>query len=282
MERLDRLGWADGLAGTAFGVRFGVRWTDASVEERIHRILPPGTAPAAEADVERLYSLVVGDVEPGRGIRRLHLAYANTARIVGTRLLDEAITHLESDLHLHVAERAPDRIFLHAGVVGWRGRAIVLPGRTLAGKTRLVEALLREGATYYSDEYAVLDARGRVHPYPRELSVREEGSFRGRPRAPASYGAPVGTEPLPVALVAVAEYRPGAAWAPCVLSAGSGALAMMEHAVAARRSPARALAAVRQVAERATVLRGMRGEASETARALLAAAERTEEAGTPR
>ena len=66
---------------------------------------------------------------------------------------------------VHVANYAPDRVFVHAGVVAWRGRALVLPGTSFAGKTTLVAELVRAGAIYYSDEYAVLDEQGRVHPY---------------------------------------------------------------------------------------------------------------------
>jgi len=78
----------------------------------------------------------------------------------------------ETDLQLYVAEMAPRRLFVHAGVVGWRGQAIIIPGRTFTGKTTLVAALVKAGATYYSDEYAVLDVRGRVHPYARPLGIR--------------------------------------------------------------------------------------------------------------
>ena len=66
---------------------------------------------------------------------------------------------------MHLAERARNRIFIHAGVVGWQGRAIVIPGRSFSGKSTLVAALLQAGATYYSDEFAVLDGRGYVHPF---------------------------------------------------------------------------------------------------------------------
>ena len=55
----------------------------------------------------------------------------------------------------------------HAGVVGWRGRAIVIPGRSHAGKSTLVAELVRRGAVYYCDEFAVLHETGRVHPYRR-------------------------------------------------------------------------------------------------------------------
>jgi len=58
-------------------------------------------------------------------------------------------------------------------VVAWRGRAILLPGRSYVGKSTLVMELVRAGAVYYSDEYAVLDARGRVHPFAQPVALRE-------------------------------------------------------------------------------------------------------------
>src|ERR687894_479249 len=50
-------------------------------------------------------------------------------------------------------------------VVARGGRALVRPGPSLSGKTTLVAALVRSGAAYLSDEFAVLDPEGRVHPY---------------------------------------------------------------------------------------------------------------------
>ena len=64
-------------------------------------------------------------------------------------------------------------MFVHAGVVAVDGRALLLPGGSFTGKTTLVAALLRAGAQYGSDEYAVLDEAGLVLPaYPRPLSIR--------------------------------------------------------------------------------------------------------------
>ena len=77
-----------------------------------------------------------------------------------------------------VAERAPNHLFVHAGVVGWEGRAIVMPGASFAGKTTLVQAWLEAGATYYSDEFAVLDRAGRVHPFARPLTIRDGNDRR--------------------------------------------------------------------------------------------------------
>ncbi len=58
---------------------------------------------------------------------------------------------------------------VHAGVVELGGRALLLPGSTKSGKSSLVAELLRHGAVYFSDEYALIDAQGRAHPYPSSI-----------------------------------------------------------------------------------------------------------------
>ena len=124
------------------------------------------------------------------------------------------------DLELWVAEHAEGLVFVHAGAVAWGGRAIVVPGRTLAGKSTLVAALVRAGATYYSDEYTVLDPQGMVRPYARMLSIRPtDGGPPHRVTAEA-IGGHTGTEPVPMALVAHLRYDPGAGWAVEELSRG--------------------------------------------------------------
>jgi len=149
----------------AYGHRIGIRVSETSALARIAGLLPPGVKPTARPQVECLYSLVVGS--SGRKVRRFHLLYRGAERIARTHDSDELYQILESDLRLHVAEGARSRVFVHAGVVGWRGGAILLPGRSLAGKSTLVDALIRAGATYYSDEYAVLDAPVERIPSPK-------------------------------------------------------------------------------------------------------------------
>jgi hypothetical protein len=281
--RIDRLGWAAGLAFINHGVRVGIRFSspDQDVLERVTDCFPHGWKPARSPIVDRLYSVRLGeDVSAsggsgpgGRPIasarRRLHRLYVGRARLLRTPDLDAIFRALESQLQLYVAETARDRIFVHAGVVGWHGRAIVLPGHTFSGKTTLVAALIRAGATYYSDEYAVLDLRGWVHPYARPLSIREEGRFQGVKCLPERLGAHTGSRPLPVGLVALSQYRPGARWRPRPLSPGQAMLALMANTVPARTRPAAALEALQRVVAHATTVRGVRGEAEKAADALL-------------
>ena len=176
MEKLDRLGWAAGICFSAYGRRLGIRTSDGQVLEGLLGRLPPVRRPLAFPGVDRLYSLRVGGQEHGSRIRRFHVLYGDTVRLARSMDLEEVFDRLEEDVQLYVARSARRRIFVHAGVVGWRGRAIVIPGRTFTGKSTLVAALVRAGAAYYSDEYAVFDQQGRVHPYPTPLSLRAEGA----------------------------------------------------------------------------------------------------------
>jgi hypothetical protein len=253
------------------GLRIGLRADSPELLEEAREYFPPGWKPSRAAVVDRLYSLR-GARSPRPGVRTYNLLYSGAARIVRSMEREALFDGLERDLQLYVAERARDRIFLHAGVVGWNGRAILVPGRSYTGKTTLVRELLAAGAEYYSDEYAVLDAEGRVYPYARPLSLR--GGSGGRPaRVPAeSLGGRVGAAPLPVGLVVVCSYRAGARWRPRQLSPGQAALALLENTVPARRCPEKALSLLAAIAREAPVLKGTRGEAAETARSLLARA----------
>jgi len=194
--------------------------------------------------------------------RHLNLLYAGDNRIAGTPRLDQAIDALESDLQLFVAETAPRRVFIHAGVVALQGKAVVIPGRSFSGKTSLVAALVKAGAIYYSDEYAVIDERGLVHHYARPLSIREYGHvYKAKKYQVEALGGRSGAKPLTVGMVVVSKYKPGARWRPRKLSEGEGALELMANTVSARRQPEAMLSAIRKVVSLAPVLKGSRGEA---------------------
>src|SRR5437867_4831683 len=164
MEKIDRLGWVAGIAFNAYGLRVGIRTNRPEVMERIMGLLPLGWKPLSSRRVEGLYSLRVGGNGSSNGkIRYFNLLYSGIARIARSDNLKDVLDSLEINLRHYVAEYAPNKLFIHAGVVGWRGRAIVIPGQTFTGKSTLVAELVRAGATYYSDEYALLDPQGRVH-----------------------------------------------------------------------------------------------------------------------
>jgi hypothetical protein len=241
--------------------------------------LPPGWKRSRLESAERQYSLIV---KAGSLWVRFRAAQVRTNPLVDTRSrmnlsrvgIETALARFETDVKMYVAQAAHARIFVHAGVVGWRGRAVVIPGLTLSGKSTLVAALVKAGAIYYSDEYAVFDARGRVHAYPSPLALRKPGILTQTPRSIESLGGRVGSRPLSVDLIAVTKYKTGERWRPRRLTPGQGVLAMLANTVPARRASERALASLRRAVDQAVVLEGLRGGAKQTARALLDAVER--------
>jgi len=268
LRKLDRLPWTAALTGIAHGVRLGIRATTPAVLDDIERRLPPGWVPRASSRVDCLYSIVVGDDVARRGVRRFHLLYADAARLARTNEMGEILESFEADVEWSVAAQAPKLIFVHAGVVGWQGRAILLPGRSGSGKTRLVEALVRAGATYYSDEYAILDARGRVHPFARPLNRRTgEGGLQRV--APAQLGGRPGTTPLEPGMIVATRYERGGRWRPRRLSRGRAMMELLAHTLPARARPAESMAAIGRVTRTALALKGPRGEARDLARVLL-------------
>lgn len=269
MNMVDRLGCPVGFSLKSYGVRIGIRSNDSVALDRACQHLPSEWERISSDVVDRVYSILIGGKGQRANGKRLNLLYQDEVRLARTPDIDSVFETLESDLRLFVAELAKHRIFVHAGVVGWKGQAIVIPGRSYSGKSTLVAELVRAGATYYSDEYAVLDSRGRVHPFSKPLELREEGEFRQTKITVAELGGHSGTKPLPVGLVLMTQFKNGARWRPRKLSAGKGVLEMLFNTVSARRSPQRALATLQRVTAQAEVLKGVRGNAADVVSAVL-------------
>ena len=259
----------------AYGVRIGLRVDCRALLDTIDRDpkylnLPFGWRwvedHEPDAPVSVRYQLMTGVSGGGCPTFRL---YSGVDLVADERRLTDVGPALAAHAEPVIAERAPDLLFVHAGVVGWDNRAIVMPGASFAGKTTLVRAWLEAGATYYSDEFAVLDRAGRVHPFARPLAIRD-GSSAVTHRVPAAaLGAASGTTPLSVGLVLVTSYRPGARWRPRRLTAAPALLALMRHTVAARGNPAHSMPILKQAVSAGIALAGPRSEARPVVSALL-------------
>ncbi len=276
----------------SFGLRLEIRVPE-DLRARTASVLPPGgrqsrVRPGREpGGATRKYRLTR---KGGPGQVRSYCLYRGRVMLTRSATSDAVLDALERDIQHYVAEHALDRIFVHAGTVGWKGKALLVPGRSRSGKSTLVAALVRRGAVYYSDEYAVLDRRGRVHPYARPLSLRENtggsvridphallprrGEARPNPRVGRGSPAPVRRPPLPVGWVLVTRYERRAAWRARELSPGRALLALLENTVAARGRSGEVMPALARAVAGARTLSGLRGEATPFARRLLFQLER--------
>ncbi len=273
-DTLNNLEWPYGFAATCFGVRIGVRANNPDLLDRLRRLLPVDAKPYSGEVVDHYFSAVLGGSVAGSRVRKFHLLYGNHTLLLRGREIDAITDAFEPAFRHVVASLAPRRIFVHAGVVGWKGRAILFPGKTLSGKTTMVAELVRAGASYLSDEYAVLDTAGRVHPFHKPLSLRASPTARQVETPVEMLGGKSARRPLPVGLVVMSTYRVGVRWRPRTLTPGQGALAMLTHTITAEHAPERAMASIREVVVRAPVVKSSRGDAADVAPLVLGLLER--------
>ncbi|MDT4937951.1 MAG: hypothetical protein QOG80_1622 [Pseudonocardiales bacterium] len=227
------------LTATAYGRTVGLRVPDADLEAVFPR-LPhwwDETAPAVAAP-EQTWSL-----QPG--------------------LAPEAVI---GELELWVAEHADGLVFVHAGVVAVDGRALLLPGRSFTGKSTLTRELLRCGADYGSDEYAVLSPDGTVQAYPRPLALRGETQRRV---AATDLGAATFTGALPVAAVAALRYVPGGPLDIAPMTPATAVLRLFDNTVCASSRPELSFETLVALGRGIVAVEGVRDEAADVVPALM-------------
>jgi hypothetical protein len=98
---------------------------------------------------------------------RVGLARTEQAAVVG---LFDLVVHAVLD-----GLRARGMLAIHAGVVAFEERAVILAGPSGHGKSTLTLALVRAGGTLLTDEMAVIAPDDRtVLPFPRGIHVRPD------------------------------------------------------------------------------------------------------------
>ena len=250
------------LKAHGFGVRaFGcnIRVETACLEARtiLERYVLPSLPRVDSADqpdmlvrvarVGEQLQLSVDDVVVASAGRAIDLVPALV------RVVDEAVIQRLTGLRA-----------VHAGTVVLGGRALLLPGASHAGKSSLVAELLRRGATYFSDEYALIDSEGRVHPYPRPLLLRN-GCPEQFPVLAGECNAPVGDAPAPVGWILSLEYQPAGNWSVEAVPQSEGLLTLLRNTPHVLADSADMVGAFQRAVAGATCYAGRRTEAKDAA-----------------
>ncbi len=183
---------------------------------------------------------------------------------------EEVLRFVERRIIEAVALLTKEQIFIHAATVAWQGRAFLLPGHSWSGKSTLAMALVKAGAVYYSDEYAVLDAAGNVHPYRRVPNLRGDVGRDVQERLTQELISSKKLLPaLPVGLVLLSRYCRGGVWEPRALTCRETLFGLLENTIAIRYKPDLSLKVLTQVSIRARGFRAERGDAQAAASAIL-------------
>ncbi|MCW5960426.1 MAG: hypothetical protein KIS76_09705 [Pyrinomonadaceae bacterium] len=187
-------------------------------------------------------------------------------------LNDEVFSHLTDKLiSVFAFVLAPQKYFFHAGAVSICGTGVIIVGPSFSGKTSLVKSLLKSGAVYYSDDVAVVDRNGFLHPFNNSLSIRDNSSKRSIV-SPSVFGAQHGKVSVPLGLILHAPYSPGSTWTPSNQSQAQAVWMLttnfIYHAFLAI-DPAETWKSVSDIIKSVPYYSGIRGEASELVEWLL-------------
>ncbi|MGI8812008.1 MAG: hypothetical protein ACR2IH_05710 [Pyrinomonadaceae bacterium] len=180
---------------------------------------------------------------------------------------ETVLSVLGSRVRLLVAQFAKDFVFIHAGVVSWADRAIVIPGHSMQGKTTLVAAFVERGAKYYSDEYAIIDKDGSVHPFVKPLSVRR--SDHKYKQHDVTVSGECGTTAIPVGMILDTKFKKGAKIRPKEMTNGSAMIALIQNTIPIRENPGYVLSVLKAAVDSAVLIRSPRGEADEAVQSLI-------------
>jgi hypothetical protein len=254
------------VAFSCYGVE--IRIVDAAgtdICRRLRDALPPEFAVPSPPGSTVVSYLVTARIPPTADQLAYRIA-RDEIDLCADQTEEGAFEWLREDIDSTVVQRSRQMLFVHAGVVGWRGRAIVIPGPSHAGKSTLVAELVRRGAVYYSDELAVLDETGRVHPYRRTPVLRDD---EPKPQDLRLVREDEPPQPLPIGLIVEGAYRPGVTWRPTVVRGARAVLPLIDGTVLACQDIARTLRIAARVAPTVVTLRGLRSEAADVAAQLL-------------
>ena len=222
----------------AFGVRLAVRVDHPALTDVVHSRLRLGSKPYLEGDCDVQFAVWSRD--------GFHYQLLREDEPLGPTVeLEVALAMLDACVCSEVAQRAQGALLIQGGAVALGDRALVLPGRSFSGTSTLIQELVAHGATFVSDDYALLDEQGRVSSSGAELAPRRVG------------------------LLAATIFVPGAPWLPHELGPAEAALILLSHSVTLRDDPARTMEVVRYATAGASALESERGEAAEVASRLL-------------
>jgi hypothetical protein len=246
----------------AFGCNFHVESTSSEVQTILdHYIFP--SLPRQLGSEEPPDILV----RVARIAEKLQ-ASVNGVPVVTARRSIDLVPALVRVLDDAVIQRMVGLRAVHAGAVLLGGRALLLPGATHAGKSSLVAELLRNGATYFSDEYALLDSEGCVHPYPRPLLLRN-GCPDVLPVLADECNASTGDGPAPIGWILFLEYQPDSTWSVAAVPQGEAVLALLRNTPHAWADSPDLVGVFRRAVAGAGCYAGRRGDAVDAAAQIL-------------
>lgn len=246
----------------AFALSIRVECESAEMREMLNRfLLPPMARCEVPADAAQI-KIEVLEESGGFAIE------INAQKISSATNIPDAALATVKALDDAVVEHLAGLRAVHAGAARLKGRALLIPGSTHAGKSSLVAELLRRGAELFSDEYALVDKDGRVHSYPRPMLLRN-GSPRQTLVLPEDLNASFAEQPAIVGWILAVDYDPGAGWEVEEISQGEAVMHLLRNTPHEMEQSPEMINFFLRLAANARCYSGTRGDVAEAAERIL-------------
>jgi hypothetical protein len=178
----------------------------------------------------------------------------------GETTFDENFKFLVEFLGAANASRNEKFIVLHAGAVSYNGFGIIFPADSYSGKSSLTAEFVKQGATYFSDEYAIISVDGLLHPFSKPISIREPGSWVQTDVDVTSFGGESANCAVSIGYVLFTKFRKYARWRPENISKARAVFEMLPHSINGKNNPEFTIQVLQNATKKAKVLKSSRGE----------------------
>ncbi len=203
----------------ALDARFSLAVEPRELAVHIRRLLEP----LASCPPGQCRYLITADTTEGG---ELYGLYRDDDCVARTHTPGQLVPALISEVTRRAIECSGRYLLLHAAAAELDGQAVLLPAASGSGKTTLVDALVREGFRYLSDEMVAVDpVTLHAHPYPKPLTF-ENADGAETVIAPTS---PV-SGPVPIGVVVSPTHCPGAGGRLTRVSRAAGVVLLAENA----------------------------------------------------
>jgi hypothetical protein len=158
------------------------------------------------------------------------------------------------------AARNEKFVILHAGAVSYNGIGIIFPADSYSGKSSLTAEFVKQGAKYYSDEYAVIAPDGSLYPFTKAISLREPGGWDQTDVDVVSFGGESAREPVEIGFVLFTKFKKYSRWKPETISSARAVFDMLPHSLNGKNNPEFTLQVLQNAIKQAKILKSSRGE----------------------
>ncbi len=201
------------LSLNSYGVKVGLKINSAFFYENSDKIIPPFVK--IEEYKEETDCLTLSIVKHPQ---KSTLYFKDELILTIKEFNDETLDAIRDKIHFAIASvSAPHKYHFHAGAVSYKGVGIILPAGSFSGKTTLSKEFISRGATYYSDDFAIVDNKNYLYPSKNPLAIRLPDSSRVYKTAD-QLNSSNGIEKVEIKIILFTKYSNEGKWNPRKIS----------------------------------------------------------------